>query len=117
MAIFRHRDAQVPAQRAGLVLGPDDAAFAQDGHHLIEEPPELGGVPDVDVGPVQGTLGEPPLEYVRPVCGEPTKGVGLGAEMNCTVCRSVKSLSWASLTIFSAWVRNPRSAACRTSGR
>ena len=30
--------------------------------------------------------------------------------MNSTVWRSVKSLSFASLAIFSAWVRNPRSA-------
>ena len=65
MPVFRNRDAQVPAQRAGLVLGADRAALAQDGHHLVEEPPELGGVPDVDVGPVQGALGEPPLEDVR----------------------------------------------------
>ena len=58
--VLRNREAQVPAQRAGLVLSADHAALAQDGHHLVEEPPELGGVPDVDVGPVQGALGERP---------------------------------------------------------
>ena len=44
------------------------------------------------------------------MAGEPANGVGFGEEMNSTVCRSVKSWSFASLAIFSAWVRKPRSA-------
>jgi hypothetical protein len=44
------------------------------------------------------------------VAGEPANGVLRGAEMNSTVSRSVKSLSLASLAIFSAPVRKPRSA-------
>jgi hypothetical protein len=44
------------------------------------------------------------------VAGAPANGVGFGEEMNSTVSRSVKLLSFASRAIFSAPVRKPRSA-------
>jgi hypothetical protein len=45
VAVLRDGQAQVAAQRAGLVLRADQAALAQDRHHLAGEPAELVRVP------------------------------------------------------------------------
>jgi hypothetical protein len=65
VTVLRDGKAEVAAQRAGLVLGADQAALAQDRHHLAGEPAELRRVPDVDVVAVQCAALEPALHLVR----------------------------------------------------
>src|ERR1700722_2220108 len=65
VAVVRNREAEVAAQRGGVVLRPDQAAVLEDRDDVLAEPLPLAGVVDEQAEPVEGAALEPLLDRVR----------------------------------------------------
>ena len=60
----RDRQAEVRAQRVAFIIGAEQTACLEDGHHFGDEAGELRGMAEMDVEPVERPPFEPALKFV-----------------------------------------------------